>query len=228
MANRVLLSLPAGERDAVLGAGTTIPLKIEQVLQAADRPIDAVYFPHSCVASLVIHFRDGRSVEYATVGREGVVGLPVFWGATTMPGQTFIQVAGEALKVPARAFARLATQNTTMHNVLHRYAQALFTQVAQGSACNRAHSIVERCARWILMTHDRVGSDTFSLTQEFLAQMIGVRRGGVSAAAGVLQRAGYISYARGTIQVRDRAGLQSAACECYEIVRNELDRLVTP
>jgi CRP-like cAMP-binding protein len=150
----------------------------------------------------------------------------VFLGARSIPGEAFCQVAGRALRVPAEALIREASTRGPLHDLLQRYTQALFNQVAQTAACNRAHSIDERCARWLLITHDQVGADRFPLTQQFLAMMLGVRRAGVNAAAGILQRAGFVRYRRGVITVTDRPGLESAACACYRIVRDEFERLL--
>ena len=172
------------------------------------------------------YLKDGASVEMATVGLEGMVGLPVFLGTDTMPSRAFGQVAGDSLRITTAAFTAEVKRNGPLVRVLNRYTQALFNQVAQTTACNRVHLVEQRCARWLLQTHDRVGSDRFSLTQEFLAQMLGVRRTGVSAAAGLLQKAGLIRYARGRITVLDRPGLESAACECYRVIKREFDRLI--
>jgi CRP-like cAMP-binding protein len=225
-ANLLLNALPPGERDRVLAAGARVPLRFKQVLYEDDERIDAVYFVEDGVVSLVTPVDDGRDVEFATVGREGMVGLPVFWGTGSIPNRGFVQVVGSALKISAGRFSSLAGAGTVLHSLLQRYTQVLFTSAAQGNACNRIHDIDERCARWILTTHDRVDNDTFELTQEFLAQMLGVRRSGVSAAAGLLQRAGYITYRRGRMTVRDRRGLESAACGCYDVVRRENERLL--
>jgi CRP-like cAMP-binding protein len=185
-----------------------------------------VYFPIGVVISLVTSMEDGTAVELATVGREGMVGLPVFLGTGSLPIQAFGQIPGEALRVTAEAFRAEIKRNGPLVQVLNRYMQALFIQVAQVAACNRVHLVEQRRARWLLQTHDRVGADQFLLTQEFLAQMLGVRRAGVSVAAGLLQKAGLIRYARGRITILDRPGQESAACECYRVVRREFDRLL--
>jgi CRP-like cAMP-binding protein len=165
-------------------------------------------------------------VEVGTVGNEGMLGLPVFLGADSSPGAAFCQVPGRALRMPAEALRAAASVEGPLRDLLQRYAQALMDQIAQSAACNRAHSTEERLCRWLLMTHDRVGADRFPLTQEFLGQMLGVRRAGVSATASILQRAGFIRYSRGTITITDRAGLESASCGCYRVVRDEFDRLL--
>jgi CRP-like cAMP-binding protein len=202
-------------------------MALKQILYQSNGAIPYVYFPLTMVASLVISMQDGQTVEVATVGNEGMVGLPAFLGAESFPGQAFTQIAGEAVRMQTAVLRGKASLGSPLHDVLHRYTQALFTQVAQSAACNRLHSIGQRCARWLLMTEDRVRADQFPLTQEFLAQMLGVRRAGVSEAASNLQKAELIQYSRGVITVLDRAGLEAAACECYAIVKQEYDRLLT-
>jgi CRP-like cAMP-binding protein len=203
-----------------------VPVGVKEVIYEPNGPIKHVYFPTGCVISLVTYLKDGSAVEMATIGLEGMVGLPIFLGTDTMPSRAFGQVPGDALRITAAAFTAAIKQNGPLVRVLNRYTQALFNQVAQTTACNRVHLVEQRCARWLLQTHDRVGSDQFLLTQEFLAQMLGVRRSGVSAAAGLLQKAGLIRYARGRITVLDRPGLESAACECYGIIKKEFERLL--
>jgi CRP-like cAMP-binding protein len=170
--------------------------------------------------------RDGRGVEVATIGNEGMVGLPVFLGAESTPGQALAQVPGAALRMPAAVFRRAVPPGSPLHALLQRYTHALMVQMAQGVACNRLHPIAARAARWLLQTHDRVRTDAFPLTQEFLAEMLGTRRAAVSQAAGQLQRAGLITYTRGVITIRDRTRLEEAACACYGIIRTAYDRVV--
>jgi CRP-like cAMP-binding protein len=180
------------------------------------------------VTSLVIFMLDGQVVEVATVGNEGMVGLPVFLGAETFSGQAFTQIPGKAVRMQVEVFRDEARQGSSLHEVLHRYTQALFTQVAQSAACNRLHRIEQRCARWLLMTRERVRADQFPLTQEFLAQMLGVRRAGVSEAVSRLQKEGLIQYSRGIITILNRSGLETVSCECYAIVKQEYDHLLKP
>jgi CRP-like cAMP-binding protein len=155
-----------------------------------------------------------------------MVGLPVFLGADEMPSRTLCQIAGEALRMDSATFREEAGRMGSLHRLLLRYTQAMLNSLAQTAACNRAHSVEERCARWLLITQDRIGSDRFPLTQEFMGQMLGVRRATVNVAAGMLHKAGFIAYTRGRITVLDREGLESAACECYRLIRSEFDRLV--
>jgi CRP-like cAMP-binding protein len=225
-ANRILKALSEQDRAQVRAAGSLKRLAVKQRIYDDDQPITTVVFIESGIVSLVNYLENGRIVETATVGREGFVGLPVVWQVASTPGEAFVQVEGSGLAIPARRLPTLLRDIPALHSLLHRYAQVLFTQIAQASACNRGHDVAARCARWVLMTHDRVDNDTFLLTQEFLAQMLGVRRAGVSAAAGVLRREGYIGYSRGRMTVLDRAGLESAACSCYRIIRREIDRVL--
>jgi CRP-like cAMP-binding protein len=160
------------------------------------------------------------------VGKEGMLGLPVFLGTDRSSGQSFSQVPGESLRMEVAAFRQAMTRSRALVDLLHRYTQALFTQVSQSAACNSLHSIDERCCRWLLMTHNRVETDEFVLTQEFLAIMLGVRRASVAKVAGKLQAAGLIRYRRGQLRILDRQGLEAAACECYGVIRAEYERLL--
>jgi CRP-like cAMP-binding protein len=170
---------------------------------------------------------DDLRTRWRTRGNEGLVGLAALLGAEGSESQTLAEIPGTALRLPAAVLVAAVDAQPALRRLLLRYTQAYLTQVAQGAACNRLHGIEARCARWLLMTHDRVGgSDAFPLTQEFLAIMLGVRRAGVSVAAGALQDAGLIRYRRGGIRVLDRAGLEAAACECYGVVRRQYDRLL--
>jgi CRP-like cAMP-binding protein len=224
--NWLLDSLPRADIERLRPHLEAVSVDIKQVMYEPNGPIKHVYFPTSCIISLVTYLKDGASVEMATVGLEGMVGLPIFLGTDTMPSRAFGQVAGGALRITTTAFTADVKRNGTLVRVLNRYTQALFNQVAQTTACNRVHLLEQRCARWLLQTHDRVGSDNFLLTQEFLAQMLGVRRSGVSVAAGLLQKAGFIRYVRGQITVLDRAGLERSACECYGVIKKEFERLL--
>lgn len=191
-----------------------------------DRRIEYVYFPEDALISVVSVMTDGSAVETATIGDEGVVGLPVFLGTDRTPAQAFCQVPGQAYRLESDAFRRELARPGGLRDALSLYTQALFTQVAQSSACNRLHTMRERCARWLLQTHDRVGRDEFPLTQQFLSQMLGVRRATVTEAAGGLQADGLITYEYGRITIRDRRRLEAASCECYEITRREFARLL--
>jgi|SRR5579871_4673104 len=200
-------------------------LGIRHVLYEPDVPIEYVYFPVDSVLSMLANMEQGIEIEVGTVGNEGMVGLPLFLGSDTTPGRAFSHVPGYAYRLPAAAFKESIQRPSQLTKVLHRYTQALMVQISQGTGCNRVHPDSERCARWLLQTHDRVGMDEFSLTQEFLAQMIGVRRATVSETAAKLQANGLISYSRGIVRIIDRKRLEEASCACYGVVRKEYDRM---
>ena len=225
--NRLLAALAPDDLASLAPHLESVALAIGQVVAEAGAAFSHVYFPDTAVLSVIARMSDGTGVEVGTVGNEGMVGVSVLLNAEASENQTLAQIPGAARRVPAAAFTAVVDARPALRHLLHRYTQAYLTQVAQGAACNRLHGIEARCARWLLMTHDRVGgADTFPLKQEFLAVMLGVRRTGVSIAAGALQDAGLIRYRRGGIRVLDRAGLELAACECYGVVRRQFDRLL--
>ena len=225
--NRILAAIPSEEMQRLQPHLETVPLELRQNLYETNSPVEYVYFVHHGVASMLTNMPDGTAVEIATVGPEGMVGMPIFLGAEQMPSRAFMQIPGEGVRIEAEAFRRVIKKCPTLNGLLLRYTLALMNQIAQNAACNRAHPIEERCARWLLMTHDRVNGDkSFPLTQEFLAQMLGVRRASVSVAEAMLQRAGLIRYTRGTMTVLDREGLEAAACPCYGVIRAEFERLL--
>jgi CRP-like cAMP-binding protein len=194
-----------------------------------NQPIQHVYFPIGGVLSLVSQMQDGRGVEVATIGNEGMAGLPVFLQATlTSSHMAFSQIPGEALRMPAVRFSEFITgsENGGLHVALNRYTQALMSMIARAVACNALHSVQQRACRWLLTTHDRVGVDEFLLTQEFLGQMLGVTRASVNEVARDLQDAGAIRYTRGRISILERAELERRSCECYGVIRSEFDRLL--
>ena len=225
--NRILGGLPAREFRRVESSLTPVALELKDPLLDSGKRIGTVYFPETAVVSLLTSMDDGSMIEIATIGNEGLVGVPVFLGAESMGARDFyqVQVPGRAQAMDIEAFVE-TTGRDPFRGLIQRYAQALFSQVTQQVACNGLHSVEERCSRWLLLTHDRVRSDEFPLTQEFLAQMLGVRRASVSVAAGILQKAGFIRYSRGRVTVLDRGGLEHASCECYGIIRAEFDRLL--
>ncbi|WP_375505836.1 Crp/Fnr family transcriptional regulator [uncultured Nostoc sp.] len=226
MENQLLAALPSEEYSRLVAYMKLIPLEFKQELYLRNQPIEYVYFLNDGVASMLTVMTDGSAIEVATVGNEGMVGLPVFLGADRIPGECFMQVAGSGFRMRVDAFKTHVTASSPLHNLLQRYTQALFNQIAQSAACNRLHSIEERMCRWLLMTADRVQTDTFSLTQEFLSTMLGVNRSTVSLSASILQKAGLINYTRGQMTIIDRSGLEDITCECYQIVRAEFDRLL--
>ncbi len=222
-----LAEASAEEYDALRRQLEPVASEREDLLFEPGAPIPAVYFPRTSVCSIVKIMADGRRVEVGTTGFEGMVGLPVFLGAASTPFQCFVQVPGLGWRLAADAFRRAAAPGTALHGVVQPYAQYLFDQAAHSVACNRLHAVDRRCARWLLMTHDRVHrAERFPLTQEFLALMLGVRRASVSVAAEALQDAGLIRYRRGNITVLDRPGLEAAACECYHTDRADYRRLL--
>jgi CRP-like cAMP-binding protein len=225
-ANRLVRALPSDEAKKLDAQLEVLDMELRHSVFKPDQPSQYVYFPLSGVISVHTRMREGVAVEIATIGREGMVGLEIFLGGEQTPASAFCQVAGRAARIGADAFRQVVRDSVPLTALLLRYTQATLTQVSQSVACNRLHSIEERCARWLLMTHDRVEGNRFELTQEFLAEMLGVRRASVSIAASILQRAGFIRYSRGRIEVVDRAGLERAACECYGVVAREYDRLI--
>jgi CRP-like cAMP-binding protein len=226
--NSLLNALEPAEYARLLEGAENVELKLREVLYEANAPITHAYFLFRGVASIIAPVGDGASVEVGTVGNEGFVGLPLLFGVDREAAKAFIQVADGGLRVTAATFQNAIAESTALRALFLRYAQSYLSQVSQSSACNRAHSIDERCARWLLMTHDRVGADEFPLTHEFLSFMLGVRRAGVTVAAGILQKAGLIDYTHGRITIVDRVGLEGAACACYGIIRDSYNGLSQP
>jgi CRP-like cAMP-binding protein len=226
--NALLDGLPREEYDRLRPRLQAVDMAVRDQIYEVDEPITHVYFPVGCVMSLVTEMHDGRAVEVATVGREGMVGLPVFLRtSSTSAHHAFTQVAGPSYRMGAEHLIAMLDPASGLFALLQRYTQALFSQIAVASACNRLHLIEQRCARWLLMTHDRVDGDRYALTQEFLAQMLGVQRTSVNEVAQRLQDAGLIAYRNGTVDIVDRAGLEAASCECYQRIRVEFDRLLS-
>jgi len=201
-------------------------LESKHLLYEAHTPIECVYFPINGVVSVLTLMENGTQIEVGTVGHEGFVGVPVFLGAGETAGRAFAQVPGEALRIRTEAFRQEMLRNGPFIQILHRYLDALFSDMAQQIACNRLHSVQQRCARWLLMTRDRVGANEFPLTQEFLAQMLGVLRAGVNEEAMTLQEKGILRYRRGVITILDAEGLEAVACECHKIVRSRYDQML--
>lgn len=226
MENRLLAKIPASELDRIRSYLQPVDLAYMQILSEPDEPITYVYFPTQGVVSMVNEPDDGDIVEFATVGKEGMVGVPILLGSSTMPSRALVQVPGSGFRVKTSDFLETLSDMPLLHQRLMRYVMALLNQIAQGTSCNRLHQVQERCARWLLHTHDRVGGDSFMLTQEFLSQMLGVHRPTVSIAARMLQQAGLIRYVRGQIEVTDREGLEAAACSCYRMITEEYARLL--
>ena len=225
LGNRLLAVLAPEERDRLLRGAKSEPVEAHQVLYTAGREISHVYFPVSGMVSLVIKMTDADDVEATTIGNEGVIGIPVILGVASTTMEALGQIPGRALKIAARVALEEIRRTASVNRLLLRYAEAMMVQLAQHAACNRTHSIEQRCARWLLMTRDRVASDEFPLTQQFLAEMLGVRRATVTMIAGALHKAGLIDYSRGRIRIVDGQGLERVACECYDVVRRLMKTL---
>lgn len=224
--NHLLELLPGSERARLLSVMERVDTRSGDLLFRQHEPIVAVDFPLHGVLSVVVVMEDGGVAEVGTVGNEGMAGIPLVLGTDHSPAQAFYQVPGSAYRMSAADFRAELAKSTVFSDVVHRYAQAFLTQVSQSAACNRLHPLDQRLCRWILMSHDRTDGDRIALTQEFLAQMLGVRRATVSIAAGALQKAGLIRYNRGIINVLDRERLEQSSCECYAVVRSEFERLL--
>lgn len=224
--NRLLAALPADAFAALHPHLTVVHLGVGDTIYAAGAPVRHAYFPLTGCASVVVTMADGDMVEAGTVGREGLLGHTAVLDADGGPLETFAQVPGDYARLPVAALRDAAPPGSPLHQLLLRYAQALYVLATQGAGCNLLHPTETRCARWLLLTHDRVGRATFLLTHEYLGYMLGVRRPGVTVALGALQRAGFVSYRRGEVTVEDRDGLEAAACECYGIIAAEYARLL--
>jgi CRP-like cAMP-binding protein len=196
------------------------------VLYEASGRLDHVYFPTTSIVSLLYVMEDGASAEIGVVGNEGLIGISLFMGGGSTPSRAVVQSGGGGYRMPAAAIRQAFDESGPMMHLLLRYTQALITQMTQTAACNRHHTLDQQLCRWLLMTLDRLDKPEITMTQELMANMLGVRRDGVSAGALKLQRAGLISYLRGNIAVLDRTGLEHRACECYEVVRKEYERLL--
>lgn len=223
--NRLLAALPGKEYRRLLPELERVSLPFAEVLYEPGDPIRHVYFPNDSIISLLTVVAERSTLEVGIVGNEGMAGISVFMGVRASHHRALVQAAGTAMRMKAAVLRAESEHSGPLHRLLHLYTHSLLTQVAQSAACNRFHVVDARLAGWLLMTHDRLQSDEFHLTQEFVSNMLGVRREGVNKAAGALQQNKLISYSRGHIRVLDRAGLEAASCECYRIVREESDGL---
>ncbi len=223
--NHLLESLPPSERQTLMEHLRPAHLTVKTVLFDPGQTIEYVYFPIDGVISLVTPLADGNIVEVATIGNEGIVGVPLVPGGS-LAVRAISQVGGRTLRMEAAVFTKDLEQLPGFRKLVQKYIQALFGQISQAAACNRLHSNEERLSRWLLMSHDRVGMDAFPITHEFLGQMLGSRRATVTLSAGLLQSAGLIRYHRGRVTIVDRDGLESVSCECYGIIKAALDRVV--
>jgi CRP-like cAMP-binding protein len=224
--NRILDRLPGRELARIRKGLIEIDATVRDRIYQPNKPFKHVYFPETAIASVVNVLEDGTEIEVATIGYEGMVGLPVFLGTNQSPARSFWQVAGRAFRLDAAFLEKEKRSGSPLAAALGLYTQGFFAQIAQSVTCNRLHNLEQRCARWLLMTHDRVVGDEFPLKQQFLAQMLGVRRTGISEVAGRLQRRRLIRYSRGAMRIIDRPGLERVSCECHRAVAREYRRLL--
>ena len=224
--NRLLNALPDRDLRSVLTGAEVIDLQHGRRLYREGGPVDSVYFPTQGVVSVLAGAMDNGDVEVASVGNEGVAGVDVALGVSRALGRTIIQVAGEGIVMGAKSFMDVLRRRPQFSLLIHRYLYAFVRQIMQAGACNRLHTAEERCARWLLMTHDRAGGDGFALTQDFLAAMMGTRRARVNLVLAMFRRAGAIKYSYRRITVVDRKQLESFSCGCYDLIRSAYD-LVT-
>lgn len=224
--NHLLAALPTTEWQRWQSQLELVDLKLGQVLYEAGCKMSFVYFPIDAIVSLLTVLEDGDSAEIAVVGNEGIVGVSLFMGGETTPSRAVVQSAGRSIRLSAHVLKSEFNISPAVMHLLLRYTQALITQMTQTAACNRHHSLDEQLCRWLLLSLDRLHGTHLVMTQELIANMLGVRREGVTEAAGRLQRAGLISYSRGKINVLDRSGLEQRSCECYAVVKKEYDRLL--
>ena len=223
--NRLLDALPKAAKARLFPHIKEVELPLGTVIYEAGQQVDYVYFPVDCIISLLYVMEDGASAEISVVGNEGIVGIAVFMGGASTPSRAIVQSGGSARRLPAAELRSEFNLYPEMRMLMLRYTQALITQMAQTAVCNRHHSIDQQLCRWLLLSMDRLPTRELTMTQELIANMLGVRREGVTEAAGKLQKAGIISYQRGHITVLDRPKLEKRCCECYEVVKRETDRL---
>ena len=224
--NWILDTLPAEDFGRLSPSFETATLSLGEVIYEPRVQIRHVYFPQTCHVSLLYTMIDGATAEMGLVGNEGIVGIALFMGGQTTPNRAVVQGGGGALKMRAEAMLDEFARGGEFQHRLLRYTQALMTQISQTAVCNRLHSVDQRLCRWLLMTRDRTTSDALQMTHEFISNMLGVRREGVTHAAHRLQKLGLISYLRGHIKILSREGLEAAVCECYQVVKNEHSRLL--
>jgi len=224
--NRLLGSLPPDEYERLRPSLREVSLSLGEVVYEFGGQLDYVFFPTTSIVSLLYTMENGSSAEMGLTGNDGVVGIALFMGGGTMPNRAVVQSAGAALRMKAKILQSEFALGGTFQQLLLRYTQAFITQISQTAVCNRLHSVEQQLCRWLLLSHDRVKADELIMTQELIADMLGVRREGVTVAAGRLQDAGAISYVRGHIQILDRQTLEETVCECYRVVKDEFDRLL--
>ena len=226
VANRLLAALPREEYERVLPSLQQVSFELGEVVYEFAERLDYVFFPTTSIVSLLYTMENGSSAEMGLTGNDGVVGIALFMGGGTMPNRAVVQSAGAAIRMKAKLLQDEFARGGKFQYLLLRYTQALITQISQTAVCNRLHSVEQQLCRWLLLSHDRVKSDELIMTQELIADMLGVRREGVTVAAGHLQDIGAISYVRGHIKILDRQKLEQTVCECYRVVKDEFDRLL--
>ena len=224
--NRLLAALPSDEYERMVPTLQRVSFHLGEVVYEFGGQLDYVYFPTTSIVSLLYTMENGTSAEMGLTGNDGVVGIALFMGGGTMPNRAVVQSAGDALRMKAKVLQDEFARGGKFQHLLLRYTQALITQISQTAVCNRLHSVEEQLCRWLLLSHDRVPADELIMTQELIADMLGVRREGVTVAAGHLQDAGAISYVRGHITILNRQTLEQTVCECYRVVKDEFDRLL--
>jgi CRP-like cAMP-binding protein len=224
--NHLLAALPAAEFERLSPHLELVAMPLGDVLYESGERLDHVYFPTTCIVSLLYVLENGASAEIAVVGNEGILGISLFMGGETTPSRAIVQSGGVGYRLKAPLLKQEFNRAGPVLRLLLRYTQALITQMTQTAVCNRHHSVEQQLCRWLLLSIDRLPSNTLKMTQELIANMLGVRREGVTEAAGNLQRAGLIRYNRGRIDVLDRPGLENAVCECYAVVKAEFGRLL--
>src|ERR1044072_5808200 len=224
--NRLLASLPVDEYERLRANLRPVEFTLGEVVYEFGGQLDYVFFPTNSIVSLLSTMENGTSAEMGLTGNDGVVGIALFMGGGTMPNRAVVQSAGAALKMKAKVLQDEFARGGKFQRLLLRYTQALITQISQTAVCNRLHSVEQQLCRWLLLSHDRLNTDELIMTQELIAGMLGVRREGVTVAAGPLQDAGAISYVRGHIKILDRQRMEETVCECYRVVKDEFDRLL--
>jgi CRP-like cAMP-binding protein len=226
--NHLLASLPPEEYERLLPHLELVEIPLGEVIYESGDELRYVYFPTTCIVSLLYVMENGASAEIAVIGNDGIIGVALFMGGGSMPNRAVVQSAGHAYRMRGHYLMHEFNQFGAMLHLLLRYTQALITQMAQTAVCNRHHTVDQQLCRWLLLSLDRLPGNELTMTQELIANMLGVRREGVTEAAGHLQQAGLIQYSRGRITVLDRPGLEARVCECYQVVKNEADRLLPP
>lgn len=224
--NHLLAELPSEDYERLVPDLECFSLRLGEEIYAAGETLKYVYFPSTAIISLLYTMEDGRSAEIGVVGNDGILGIAVFMGGESVPNRAVVQSEGDASRMRAQVLASEFRRAGTLQRVLLRYTQSLIAQMSQTAVCNRLHSVEQQLCRWLLLSHDRLPSNDLVMTQELIADMLGVRREAVSQQAARLQTAGLITYHRGRITILDRAGLEARACECYGVVRREADRLI--